>query len=276
MKNSDKRHVFYFFSSLSLITLLSIVAACVSIPGTDKSAFLLFSPQEENQMGAQAYQEMLKKEHEANNPRLKNILLRVGQRISQVAESRHQVGYSWQFKLIESKEANAFCLPGGKVAFYTGIVSSLQNEAAMAIVMGHEVAHATLRHGGQRMSQTMATQLALAGAGLAAGTMVKDPKYRNMTLAALGVGATLGILLPFSRSNESEADAWGLEYAAQAGYDPREAAVFWQRFSKEGGQPEFLSTHPAGATRIENLRELEGKALELYKRSPQYGLGDLL
>ncbi len=272
MKSLDK--------ALILFAFVFVVAACVSIPGTGKSAFIMFSPQEENKMGLDAYQEMLKKEKEAHNPRLKNVLLRVGQRISQVAESRHQVGYSWQFKLIESKEANAFCLPGGKVAFYTGIISPLQNEAAMAMVMGHEVAHATLRHGGQRMTHTYATQIGLMGAGLAAGAFIKDPKYRNLSLAALGVGATVGLLLPFSRSNESEADAWGLEYAAQAGYDPREAAEFWKRFSseKKSGSilDKYMSTHPSGETRIRDLLSLESKALELYNRSPQYGLGDIL
>lgn len=228
-------------------------------------------------MGSYAFGDILKKEKEANNPRIKAMLLRVGDRISKVAEARHRSGFQWEFKLIESKEPNAFCLPGGKVAFYTGILEPLANEAAMAMVMGHEVAHATLRHGGQRMTAAYGAQgLTMLGA-LAGAAFIKDPKYRSIGLAAIGAGLTVGVILPFSRSNESEADSYGLEYAAAAGYDPKEAAAFWTRFSqKSGGKqpPAFLSTHPTNQSRINNLTELQKKVEPVYLNSPQYGQGE--
>lgn len=256
---------------------LLILSACVTVPGTNSSQMNFFSPQQETKMGNDAFREILKKEKEAKNPRIQSMLLRVGTRISQVAEARHRSGFQWDFKLIESKEANAFCLPGGKVAFYTGILAPLENEAAMAMVMGHEVAHATLRHGGQRMSQAYLAQgLTVVGA-LAGSAFIKDPKYRNLGLAAIGAGVTVGVILPFSRSNEAEADAFGLEYAAAAGYDPREAAAFWSRFSKKSSgksPPAFLSTHPTNESRINNLTELQKKVEPIYLKSPQYGLGE--
>ncbi|MEZ4815241.1 MAG: M48 family metallopeptidase [Bdellovibrionota bacterium] len=262
------------FSSF-LATLF--LGACVTVPGTNSSQLNFFSPQQESKMGAEAYNEMLKKEKEAKNPRIKAMLLRVGSRISQVAEARHRAGFQWEFKLIESKEANAFCLPGGKVAFYTGILAPLENEAAMAMVMGHEVAHATLRHGGQRMSQAYFAQGLVIGSSLLGTAFIKDPKYRNLSMAALGLGVSVGVILPFSRSNEAEADAYGLEYAAAAGYEPSEAAAFWSRFSKKNAgkePPAFLSTHPSNQSRINNLSTLKEKVEPIYLRSPQYGLGE--
>ncbi len=228
-------------------------------------------------MGGDAFKEITQKEKEANNPRIKAMLLRVGGRISQVAEARHRSGFQWEFKLIESKEANAFCLPGGKVAFYTGILPALENEAAMAMVMGHEAAHATLRHGGQRMTNAYMAQGFSVLGGVAAGAFFKDPKHRNLGLALFGAGVAVAYVLPFSRSNEAEADAYGLEYAAAAGYDPAEAAAFWSRFSKQnsGGAPiKWLSTHPTSESRIKNLQELKIKVDPVYQRSPQYGLGE--
>ena len=260
-----------------LVFLAPFLSACVTVTGTDKSTFNFFSPQQENKMGADSYNEILKKEKEANNPRVKAMLLRVGSRISQVAEARHRSGFQWEFKLIESKEPNAFCLPGGKVAFYTAMLPYLENEAAMAVVMGHEVAHATLRHGGQRMSQQTGASILTVGVGLLAANAIKNPNTRNLTMAAVGAGVGVGLILPFSRSNEAEADAYGLEYAAAAGYDPAEGAAFWQRFSaKSAGKepPAFLSTHPSNASRIENLKELQKKVEGIYLRSPQYGLGE--
>ncbi len=260
-----------------LLFALPALSACVTVPGTDSSQFNVFSPQQESQMGLTAFNEITKKEKEANNPRVKAMLLRVGNRISKVAEARHQSGFQWEFKLIESKEANAFCLPGGKVAFYTGILDPLENEAAMAMVMGHEAAHATLRHGGQRMSAAYGSQILLMGTSLLGSALIKDPKYRDMSLAALGLGMNIGVMLPFSRSNEAEADAYGLEYAASAGYDPSEAAAFWSRFAgKSSGKstPAFLSTHPTNESRIKNLTELKKKVEPIYLRSPQYGLGE--
>ncbi len=221
-------------------------------------------------MGTQAYQEMLAKEKISKDVRLNAMLKRVGQRIAAQTPAND---FQWEFRLIESPEMNAFCLPGGKVAFYTGILPVLENEAAMAVVMGHEVAHAIARHGGQRMSQGLLVQggLAVVDVGL-----LQNSKYRNLTMGLLGVGASVGVMLPFSRSHESEADELGLRYAAAAGYDPAEAARFWQRFSQKGGSkpPEFLSTHPSDSTRIENLGRLETQVRESYETSPKFGLGE--
>jgi len=263
-----------FLRLASLLVLFLGTQACTTIPGTNKHAFLVTSPEEEAKMGNSAYREILNKEKESTNLRDKKILLRVGNRIAQVAEARHQLGFKWEFKLIESKQPNAFCLPGGKVAVYTEILKIMQNEAALAMVLGHEVAHATLRHGGQRIAQNMAVS-GLVGSAALAGGFIKDRQVRQIAISALGAGATIGLILPFSRSNESEADAFGLEYAAEAGYDPREALNFWKRMSESGGNKplEFLSTHPADASRIQNLEALLKEVEPLYLNSPKYGLG---
>lgn len=256
---------------IHILVLLLIMSACVSIPGTDKKAFIIIPHAEENKMGYQAFAEIKRKEKISRNPRLNKILQRVGQRIA----AQVPVHYDWEFVLIESETPNAFALPGGKVAFYTGMLQYLQNEAAMAMVMGHEVAHVVARHGGQRMSQALATQLGLVAID---ATVLNDNKNRGPILAALGLGAQVGVMLPFSRSHESEADDMGLIYAAKAGYDPREAPRFWQRFSKAGGgkPPKWLSTHPPSQDRIRNLNARMPDALRHYNSSPKIGLGEKL
>lgn len=245
--------------------------ACVSLPGSDRKAFIVTSTAQEAAMGEEAYRDLLKKEKVSNDPRMNALLRRVGKRI---AAASPVSDFQWEFKLIESKEMNAFCLPGGKVAFYTGILPVLKNEASMAIVMGHEVAHAVLRHGGQRMTQGLIVQGGLAAIDLA---LLRDSKYRDLTLGLMGMGASVGVVLPFSRDNESEADEHGLRYAAAAGYDPAEGPIFWERFSKAvggGKPPEFLSTHPADASRIKHLRDLQSQVNGVYAKSAKYGLGE--
>lgn len=253
--------------------LLSTTLACVSVPGTDDRAFIVIPQSQEKQMGEEAYKEIKQKEKISTNKRWTAMLQRVGKRI---AKASPVDDFDWEFTLIESEQMNAFCLPGGKVAFYTGILPVLENEAGMAIVMGHEVAHAVARHGAQRMSQSIATQLPLVGAAV----LMKDSQYKGPLLAALGLGAQVGIMLPFSRSHETQADDMGLDYAAKAGYDPAEGARFWQRFSKATGKggkpPTFLSTHPSDSSRIENLKRLQERAEKLYKKSPKYGLGETI
>ena len=254
------------------LSLLLSLAACMTIPGTDHHAFNVIPRGQEIGMGDQAYRELLQKEKISHDVKMNTILKRVGARISTVAPVKD---FKWEFTLIESKEMNAFCLPGGKVAFYTGILPSLQNEAAMAIVMGHEVAHAVARHGAQRMSQGLAAQG--LGAILSAGLPESGPT-RDIALGAFGLGAQYGVLLPFSRSHESEADELGIHYAAQAGYDPAEGPRFWERFSKAtsagGKPPTFLSTHPSDESRIQKLRSLQPVTLAEYAKSGHYGLGE--
>jgi len=255
-------------------SLLSFVflSGCVSVPGTDRKAFNIIPRAQEKQMGDDAYKEILSKEKVSRDQRLNAILQRVGKRISAVVPV---TDFDWQFTLIESADKNAFCLPGGKVAFYTGIVPSLESEAGMAIVMGHEIAHAVARHGVERVSQAMVLQFGLAAVDVG---VMQDSRYKGAVMAGLGLGAQFGVLLPFSRANESEADTLGIKYAAAAGYDPSEGPAFWQRFSKATGgggkPPEFLSTHPSDNTRIQNLNSLLAEANVLYEQSPKYGLGE--
>jgi len=246
-------------------------ASCVSIPGTSKKALILISPRQEQAMGLTAYNQIIQKEKLSTNHKWNQMLQRVGRRIANVVPVKN---FDWRFTLIENKLQNAFCLPGGKVAFYTGIMPILQNEAGMAIVMGHEIAHAVARHGAQRVSQGMLAQIGMLGAGI----LSSNSKHRNKTMALLGVGLNVGVMLPFSRSNETEADTLGIDYAAKAGYDPREGPSFWQRFSAEtskgGRPPAFLSTHPTGESRVRNLQALIPQAMINYNNSAKYGLGE--
>ena len=223
-------------------------------------------------MGLEAFKEIKSKEKISKDARLNAILQRVGRRIAAQAPVKD---YKWEFVLIESKEMNAFCLPGGKVAFYTGILPVLENEAGMAIVMGHEIAHAVLRHGAQRVSQAMALQ---GGLAVLDATVLQNKQSRGLVLAGLGLGAQVGVMLPFSRAHESESDEVGIRYAAAAGYDPAEGPRFWTRFAKAtqsgGAPPTFLSTHPSSASRIEHLKKLQREAAGLYEASARHGLGE--
>ncbi|MCC6670692.1 MAG: M48 family metallopeptidase [Planctomycetes bacterium] len=207
-----------------------------------------------NDLGAQAYQEETGKYKVLRGTKEAQMIERVGQRIAK-ASGRD---YQWEFKLLDAPNVvNAFCLPGGKIAFYTGILPICANEDGVAIVMGHEVAHATSGHGAERMSQGLAAEIVLAGVsvGLDLGKMSTEKK--ETVLGALGVGASVGVMLPFSREHESEADEIGLRFAIRAGYDPNAAPLLWERMAKMGdGGPEFLSTHPDPARRAERLREL--------------------
>jgi predicted Zn-dependent protease len=262
------------FKKLSLlISSLLFLNGCVTNPETGRKSFLLISEGEEMQLGEQAYQQVLAKNQLSKRKDWNEILQRVGKRISQVA---NKPNFNWEFKLIESPEKNAFCLPGGKVAVYTGIMPILKNEAGMAAVLGHEVAHATLRHGGQRLTANLGTQLGV----LVLGQILtgKDNSNRQLILAALGIGAQVGVILPFSRSNEEEADEIGLRYMARAGYDPHEAPLLWERFgaSEKGGPPAFLSTHPSSKSRQEDLEKQLSSVLPAYEKSPRYGLGATL
>ncbi|MDI1256632.1 MAG: M48 family metallopeptidase [Flavobacterium sp.] len=169
-------------------------------------------------------------------------------------------GYAWEYKLVENKEVNAWCMPGGKIVVYSGILPITKDEAGLATVMGHEVSHALANHGAQRMSVDQLQQI--VGVGVAAATSQQSAEKQAIFQQAYGVGSTLAVTLPFSRSNESEADEIGLTLMAIAGYNPDQAIVFWQRMSAQGGasQPEFISTHPSDATRIANLKKLIPKA----------------
>lgn len=246
------------------------LVSCVKIPETGKSALLLTSPSFENQLGAGGYKEILAKSKINQDPRLNDLLRRVATRIA--AQTRRS-DFKWEFKLIESKEKNAWCMPGGKIAVYTAILPDMMNEAGMATVLGHEVAHATLRHAGQRISQQMVVNLGLSLAEISLGNSAQ----RDTIIGLLGAGATVGVILPYSRDHESEADLVGLRYMAGAGYDPQESIQFWKRFSKSSGgaPPEFLSTHPGTTTRISDLQNHLAEANRRYQTASQkYGSGE--
>ena len=248
-----------------LIVSLSalLLAACQNVPITGRSQLQMISEGAEASLGLSAFQEVLQKEKVSHDPKLNELVTRVGSRI---AAATGRSDYKWEFRVIDNdKLANAFCLPGGKVAVYTGIIPLAQGEAGLAAVIGHEVAHAIARHGGERMSQ----QLLLEGAALAATVSARDESTGQLYATLLGVGATFGILLPYSRLHESEADRMGLIYMAKAGYDPRAARDFWARMAasdkKQGKPPEWLSTHPADDKRIRQIEQWLPEALSHYR-----------
>lgn len=253
-----------------LLFLFVLSAGCVTTPETGRRAFILTSESDEVALGSRAYRDILKKEKISNRSDWNQVIQRLGERISRAA---NRPDYQWEFKLVESEEANAFCLPGGKVAVYTGILKVAENEAALAAVIGHEVAHATARHGGQRITTALGAQLGMAALSeLIGGT---ESPQRNLLMAALGLGANVGVILPFSRANELEADHIGLIYMARAGYDPKEAPKFWQRFATLGGSsgPGFLSTHPASSDRRGALERQLPSVMPIFEKSSKIGVG---
>lgn len=249
----------------AILTAAILVAACSTVPYTERTRVILISEDEELKLGAQAYQETLSKAKLSENPEKVGLIRRVGERIAAVAE---RPDFQWEFALVEDdKMVNAFCLPGGKVAFYTGILPVCRDEAGVAVVMGHEVAHAVARHGAERISQHLVLQI---GAGVLAAVIAGKDKENQETVAALlGVGFGVAFALPFSRKHESEADHIGLMLMAKAGYDPRAAPRFWERMRarSDGEPPEFLSTHPSHERRVEDLEALVPDALVLYQRT---------
>ncbi len=235
-------------------------------PETGRAARVAMSTGQEQALGLASYREVLSHSDVVTSGRDHELVVRVAQRL---IRSVGNTGgdFDWQASVVRSDQANAFCLPGGKIVIYTGILGFTQNEAALAAVMGHEMAHAIARHGSQRMLRSNLAQTVMAGAQFSFTDM--DVRQRQMVLAALGAGAQYGILLPFSRDHETEADAMGLLYMARAGYDPREAIAFWRRMDQAGGRtpPEFMSTHPSHESRVQRLNELMPKALEEYAKS---------
>lgn len=261
MSNANRRQFIWIAGSIGL----GIASCgCRSAPVTGRRQLMLMPEGQEIALGREAFEETLTKEPPSQDTRLSDIVNRVGQRIAAVAK---RSDYSWEFRLIESETQNAYCLPGGKVAIYEGILPVCQDEAGLAVVMSHEIAHALARHGGERMSQNMAVDGAKMMAEKLAGKYVPDKK--ELLMQAYGVGSEYGILLPYSRKQESEADEIGLLMMAQAGYDPTVAPGFWTRFAslKQGEYvPEFLSTHPSDHRRAEDLRALMPTAQAEYRR----------
>jgi len=221
-------------------------------------------------LGKQAYNQILKEEEDSGDHETTALVKQIGLRLAKVSAMPN---LNWEFHLIKSEQQNAFALPGGKVAIYTGLLPVAMNEAGLATVMSHEIAHVIARHGAQRMTR----QLILTAGLMATSISLNNSKQKKMIMAALGVGIVYGLTLPFSRTNEAEADQIGLRYMARAGYNPNEAIRFWKRFANvKGGKevPEFLSTHPADKTRIALInRYLTRAKIDYNALKVRYGLG---
>ena len=259
-------HVRARCSPVGLVVAVTLLAAgCQAVPYTGRSQLQLLSPAQEDQMGVQAYQEILGKARLSTDGTLNAMVTRVGSRIA--AASGHPE-YKWEYRLIvDDSQANAFALPGGKVAVYTGILPITRDEAGLAAVLGHEIGHVIARHGGERVSQQLIVNVGLEAtmAGLSRG----NPAMVQQVGSLLGAGAAVGLLLPWSRTQESEADHLGLILMAKAGYDPHASLELWKRMAEHAKgsarPPEFLSTHPAEATRIQQIQGWMPEALRYYK-----------
>ncbi len=260
-------------SLVLLLTLVFVITGCATVPITGRRQLNLISEGEMNKMSFQQYDQVIAESQLSTDPAKTAMVKRVGRRIQGAVEqyfaergqSRYLAGYNWEFSLIESDQLNAWCMPGGKVAFYTGILPVCQDETGIAVVMGHEIAHAIAKHGSERMSHQMALQM--GGVALSEAVGSKPAETQALYMSVFAVGAQYGAMLPYSRQHESEADHMGLIFMAMAGYDPQQAPVFWERMAAGGGQkpPEFMSTHPSDATRVRQLHEHMNEALQLYR-----------
>ena len=261
----------------SILIIGGFAISCTKNALSGKSQFTLMPESELQAMGAQQYTQFLSQSKVISITSNKDaeMVVRVGKRITKAVETYYAEkgitgkldGFKWEYNLVDDPAVNAWCMPGGKIVVYTGLLPITQNEAALAVVMGHEVTHALLQHGNQRMSQGIAQQL--GGVALSVALANKPAETQNLFMTAYGAGSEIGVMLPFSRSHELEADKWGLIMAALAGYNPREAIPLWERMEKasSSGQkpPEFMSTHPTEGRRIEQLNKLMDEALKYYR-----------
>ncbi|KAA9332722.1 M48 family metallopeptidase [Adhaeribacter soli] len=252
---------------------LFVAVSCSTVPVTGRKQLDIVPDSQMLSMSFSEYDNFMKTHRLSTDAANTAMVKRVGQRIQQAVEtymaqnnlSSQLSGFQWEFNLVEDKTPNAWCMPGGKVVIYTGILPLTQNETGLAVVMGHEIAHAIAKHGNERMSQGLVQQL--GGVALDVALANRPAETRNIFLTSYGVGSQLG-LLKYGRTQESEADRLGLIFMAMAGYDPQQAIPFWERMAaKSGGQapPEFLSTHPSDETRIRDLRRLMPEAMKYYK-----------
>lgn len=263
------------FSFIIAVVSVFLFQTCSSVPLTGRSQLNMIPSNEMLSMSYQQYDQFLKENKLSTNQSQIDMVKGVGVRIKNAVEkymadnklSDRLDGYKWEFNLVEDEQVNAWCMPGGKVVVYTGILPVTQTKEGLAVVMGHEIAHAIAEHGNERMSQQLLQQVGAVGLMVA---MKDEPaQTQAIWLSVYGVGTTVGIMLPYSRTQESEADHLGLIFMAMAGYDPHTAPEFWKRMAagKQGGSPpEFLSTHPSDETRIKDITEWIPEAMKYYKK----------
>ena len=258
-----------------LILVVSIFTnSCSTVPITGRNQLSLIPASQLMSMSFQQYDTFLSENKVSKDgnqtARIKRIGLKIQKAVEQYFElknlSQHLNGYAWEFNLVENEQVNAWCMPGGKVVFYTGILPICKDDAGIAAVMGHEIAHAIAEHGCERMSQGLIVEL--GGMGLQAALQNEPALTQQLAMTAFGIGSQVGIMLPFSRLHESEADHMGLIFMSMAGYNPNNAVEFWKRMAAQGGAkpPEFLSTHPSDETRINDLKKLIPEAMQYYKK----------
>lgn len=258
MKSNCARVLRFIQRSVALLLVVASTAfwsGCSTVPVTGRSQFNVMSSSQEMQLGLTSFEQMKKEVPISNDVFAKALVQKVGQKIAAVA-GPDMPNAQWEFVVFDSKDANAFCLPGGKVGIYTGILPITKDEAGLATVIGHEVAHAVARHGGERMTQAMGLELL----GTVADAASASTKYHSYVVAGYGLTSQLGVALPHSRMQESEADRIGLIYMTRAGYDPEQAVKFWERFAafnqQQGGEELwFLRTHPLDEDRIKQIKE---------------------
>jgi len=263
------------FKAFFSVVMIMLITACSTVPITGRKQLSIIPADQMNSMSLTSYNDFISQNKVIDGTPEAAMVKNVGAKIQKAVETyfaqknmlSHLQGYAWEFNLVEDNTVNAWCMPGGKVVVYTGILPITQNETGLAVVMGHEIAHAIAEHGNERMSQGLMVQF--GGMALEEALAKKSQETRNLFMTAFGLGAQVGVLLPYSRLHESEADHLGLIFMAMAGYDPNFAVPFWQRMATlSGGQapPEFLSTHPSDETRINQIKKLLPEALQYYQK----------
>lgn len=255
---------------LGLAALCStLLASCAQSP-TGRSQMLLFSPQQMSQLGADSFEQMKKQEKVSKDARMNAYVSCVAKAVTAQVPSQYGIT-SWEVVVFDSKQVNAFALPGGKIGVYSGLLKVAKNQDQLATVIGHELTHVLAQHSNERLSRSQLTGLGLAAADIAMGSS----EYRGATMAALGLGVEVGVMLPYGREQESEADRLGLDLMARAGFNPAEAVPLWQNMSAAAGgkaQPQLLSTHPSNENRIAELQAQQAEAVPLYEQARASGL----
>lgn len=262
-----------FVAVATTLTLILLISACKTVPISGRKQINLLPESMLVEMGLTSYGEFISQNKISANQVQSAMIRNVGERITSAVEQYMRDNgladrikyFQWEYNLIEDDTPNAWVMPGGKVVFYTGILPFTQTDGGVAVVMGHEIAHVVARHGNERMSQALLVQT--GGLALAVALDEKPEETKNMFLMAYGVGSTLGVILPYSRAHEREADRLGMIFMAMAGYHPNEAVEFWKRLDQASGGasvPEFLSTHPTSSSRIRDLEKYIPEAMKYY------------